>query len=239
MEAELRAALAEDLEQLIRLHDRELDAETLTALRAADFPFGLALPACGEAGQAAYANMVAALQERATLDDLAADYAGIYLNNSFGASPYESVWLSDEHLACDRSMFELREIYAEAGWRAPDWRTRFDDHLVLQFQYVQRILGNAAVDTENLAKFIDEHIGYWFPDWARRVSLKCNTAFYAALAELSHVWLQRFRELLGEIDGLPLPSREQMGERIHRKLALDKAEIAPVRFMPGAQGPSW
>ena len=43
MKAELRAALAEDIDQLIRLHDRELDGETLAALRAADFPGGFAL----------------------------------------------------------------------------------------------------------------------------------------------------------------------------------------------------
>lgn len=239
MEAELRNALVEDLDQLIRLHDRELDAETLAALRTAAFPGGLALSAADEAGETAYAKMAAALRENPTLDELAADYAAIYLNNRFGASPYESVWLSDEHLACDRSMFELREIYAAAGWRVGDWRRRFDDHLVLQLQYLRRVLASAAVDPEKLAGFIDEHIGYWLPDWGQRVSSYCGTGFYAALAELTHVWLRRFRELLGEIHDLPLPSRERMGEKINRKLALDKAEIAPVRFMPGVQGPSW
>ena len=239
MEAELRNALVEDLDQLIRLHDRELDAETLAALRTAAFPGGLALSAADEAGETAYAKMAAALRENPTLDELAADYAAIYLNNSFGASPYESVWLSDEHLACDRPMFELREIYAAAGWRVGDWRRRFDDHLVLQLQYLRRVLASAAVDPEKLAGFIDEHIGYWLPDWGQRVSSYCGTRFYAALAELTCVWLRRFRELLGEIHDLPLPSRERMGEKINRKLALDKAEIAPVRFMPGVEGPSW
>jgi len=239
MEAELRDALVDDLDQLIRLHDRELDAETLAALRTAAFPGGLALSAADEADQTAYADMAFALRENPTLDELAADYAAIYLNNGFGASPYESVWLSDEHLACDRSMFELREIYAAAGWQVGDWRSRFDDHLVLQLQYLRRVLANAAVDPEELANFIDEHIGYWLPDWGQRVASHCDTRFYAALAELTYVWLRRFRELLGEIHDLPLPSREQMGEKIRRKLALDKAEVAPIRFMPGAQGPSW
>ena len=239
METELRNALVEDLDQLIRLHDRELDAETLAALRSAVFPDGLALSAADEAGETAYANMAAALRENPTLNELAADYAAIYLNNSFGASPYESVWLSDEHLACDRPMFELREIYAAAGWQVGDWRRRFDDHLVLQLQYLRRVLAKAAVDPEELAGFIDEHLGYWLPDWGQRVSSHCGTRFYAALAQLTYVWLLRFRELLAEIHDLPLPSREQMGEKINRKLALDKAEIAPVRFMPGVQGPSW
>jgi len=239
MEAELRAALAEDLDQLIRLHDRELDGETLAALRAADFPGGFALLADDAGAKASYANMAAALREPVTLDELAADYAAIYLNNSFGASPYESVWLSDEHLACDRPMFELREIYAASGWRAPDWRRRFDDHLVLQLQYLRQVLGNAMVDLEKLANFIDQHIGYWLPDWAQRVSAHCDTRFYAALAELSYIWLRHFRELLADIHDLPLPSREQMAALISRKLALDKADVAPIRFMPGGQGASW
>lgn len=239
MEAELRDALVEDLDQLIRLHDRELDAEILAALTVAAFPNGLALSAADEAGRTAHSNMAAALHDMPTLDELAADYAAIYLNNRFGASPYESVWLSDEHLACDRSMFELREIYAAAGLQASDWRSRFDDHLVLQLQYLRRILASAAIDPEKLAGFIDQHLGYWLPDWAQRVSAHCNTAFYAALAELTYVWLLNFRELLGEIHDLPLPSREEMGALINRKLALDKAEIAPIRFVPGIQGASW
>ena len=239
MEAELRNALVEDLDQLIRLHDRELDAEILAALKVAAFPNGLALSAADEAGRTAHSNMAAALHDMPTLDELAADYAAIYLNNSFGASPYESVWLSDEHLACDRSMFELREIYAAAGWQVSDWRSRFDDHLVLQLQYLRQVLASAAVDPEKLAVFIDQHLGYWLPDWAQRVSTHCNTAFYAALVELSYVWLLHFRELLGEIHDLPLPSREEVGALINRKLALDKAEIAPIRFVPGIQGASW
>ena len=133
----------------------------------------------------------------------------------------------------------IRDSYAAAGWRVGDWRRRFDDHLVLQLQYLRRVLAKAAVDPEELAGFIDEHLGYWLPDWGQRVSSHCGTRFYAALAELTYVWLLQFRELLAEIHDLPLPSREQMGEKINRKLALDKAEIAPVRFMPGVQGPSW
>lgn len=245
MQAEVRMALVEDLDQLIRLHDRELDAETLAALKATDFPSGLSLGPADELATQAYANMTTALADlpavpdAKTLDDLAADYAAIYLNNSLGASPYESVWLDDDHLACQRPMFELREIYAEAGFKAVDWRSRFDDHIVLQLHYLRHTLQPVAVDGKKMANFIDEHIGYWFPDFAQRAALGCKTAFYAALAELSHVWLLRFREVLDEIYDCPPPSREQMTARIQRKLALEKAEIAPIRFMPGAQGPSW
>ena len=67
------------------------------------------------------------------LDELAADYAAISLNNSLDASPKVSGWVDDEHLACQRPMFELREIFPAAGSRS-----RFDDHLVLQRHYLRR-----------------------------------------------------------------------------------------------------
>ena len=239
MEAELCRALCDDLDQLIRLHDRELDPETLVALKEAGFPDGLALVPQGEIATVAWNNMRQALSDNQSLDALAADFAAIYLNNTLGASPYESVWLSDDHLACAAPMFELRELYAVAGWRVTDWRRRFDDHLVLQLQYLRLVLADTPVDPEKAANFTDEHIGYWFPDFAQRVSQQCDTPFYAALVELTHVWLLRFRALFEKIHGLTVPPRNVIGQRISRKLALDKAEVAPIKFVPGAQGASW
>jgi TorA maturation chaperone TorD len=215
LDSEFCVALGEDLDQLTRLHDRELDGATLAALRAAGFPACLALLPADEVATRSGANFAAALAELPdppsahVFDELAADYAAIYLNNRLGASPCESVWLDDDHLVCQQPMFELREIYAAAG------------------------LGVA------MANFIDEHVGYWFPNFARRVADTCHTPLYAALAELTHVWLCGFRELLDEMCGCPVPPREEITARINRKLARDKAEVAPIRFMPGAQGPGW
>ena len=245
LDSEFCVALGEDLDQLTRLHDRELDGATLAALRAAGFPACLALLLTDEMATRARANFAAALAElpdppsARVFDELAADYAAIYLNNRLGASPCESVWLDDDHLVCQQPMFELREIYAAAGLGAADWRHRFDDHLVLQLQYLRHLLAAGAVDGVAMANFIDEHVGYWFPDFARRVAGYCQTPFYAALAELTHAWLHGFRALLGEIYGCPVPLREEISARINRKLARDKAEVAPIRFMPGASGPGW
>ncbi len=61
MQAELRMALVDDLDQLIRLHDRELDGETLAALKATEFPAGLALAPADDVAAQAYGNAEAAL----------------------------------------------------------------------------------------------------------------------------------------------------------------------------------
>lgn len=245
MAPELCSALVDDLEALIRLHDREMDGMALAAMKAADFPFCLSLPPAGEAGEEAYTNLQAALAAipqpatGAILDDLAADYAAIYLNNAIGASPLESVWLDNDHLACQHSMFELRELYAAAGLAVSDWRKRYDDHLVCQLQFLRHCLLQEGSNWEAIANFIDEHLGYWLPDFAGRVTQFGKTDFYAGVAQVTYVWLERLRQLIGEIHALPRPSRETLNDRIRRKLALDKAEVAPIKFMPGVQGPSW
>ncbi|NJD25692.1 MAG: hypothetical protein FIB06_09850 [Betaproteobacteria bacterium] len=245
MNAELRAALVDDLDQLLRLHDRELDGETLAALAAADFPLGLALMPRSDPLPAPWRQMADAVRglpaviDKAVLDELAADYAAIYLNQACGASPYESVWLDDDHLACQAPMFELRAIYAAAGLKVADWRQRFDDHLVLQLQYLRHVIATDAVDGLAMADFIDEHLGFWFPDFADRVAARCHTDFYAALAGLTCEWLRSFRFMLAALSGRPLPEHAEIAARIDRKRIRGRGEVAPLRFMPGAQGPSW
>lgn len=239
-----REALADDVDGLARLHDRELDPALVAALKASAYPDGLALLPVGVAGQVACANLrqaVAGLpggSADAAWDLLAADYAAIYLTGAAGASPYESVWVSEEHLACQQPMFELRELYAAAGLRVADWRQRYDDHLVLQLQYLAHLLRSGA-GWDAVARLLDEHLGHWFPDFARRVAQRAQTPFYAALAELSYVWLERLRDVIADLADLPRPSRELIAERLRARHGSEAAALAPIRFMPGAAGPSW
>ena len=62
-----------------------------------------------------------------------------------------------------------------------------------------------------------------------------GTSFCAVVADLMHVRLLRFRNLLDQMHDRPPPAREQMAGRIHKKLSRDKPGISPIRFMAGAQ----
>lgn len=225
---ELCEALAEDLDQLIRLHDREMDMETLAALRQSGFPDNLAL--MPEAGCDLLRE---ALASPSSLESLGADYAAVYLTGALGASPCESVWVSDEHLNCEAPMFELAGLYAAHGLAVADRRHRYDDHLVCQLQFLrhQLLTGGSASET---GCFLDEHLGHWIPDFAERVARRSDSAFYAGLAMVTADWLERLRGILAEVGAVPRPSRAEVEGRLREKRASGKAEVAPIRFMPGA-----
>lgn len=248
---EIRQALADDLDMLARVHDRELDAPLIASLCEVGFPRNLALVPesapvealhtllSGWAGDGFRLQKIGGV---AACDLLAADFAGIYLTGACGASPYESVWLTDEHLTCQQPMFELRALYQAAGLAVGDWRQRYDDHFVLQFQYLAHRLRDEAVELPELGRFCDEHVGLWFPDFVRTVVQRADSDFYRLLVLLTAAWLEDFRALLEEMTGETRPPREAIAERRRKQLALAAGELAPIRFMPGGRpdaGPSW
>lgn len=240
---EIGEIIADDAEVLAALHDRELTPDLVAALREAQFPAGLGLlPALPEAAAArqAIANALTALPavpDAAALDDLAAEYAAIYLTGAYGASPCESFWTDDDHLVCQASMFQLREIYAAAGLAAADWRKRPDDHLVLQLLYI----GNAARRVtapehwRALARMLDEHPLRWVQDFAVRIAARSGAPFYAGLAVLTAAWLDTLRNLIAQQLNEPRPSLAEVEARAKPQTEISEA---PLAFMPG-MGPSW
>lgn len=236
------AAIAEDAESIAALHDRELTPEILAGLREVDFPDGLALIPAAISTASAWRAMRYTLALQPILpdvgwfDELAADYAAIYLTNAYGASPLESVWLDDEHLTCQEAMFQLRAIYAAAGLATPDWRQRPEDHLVLQLLYIAHAARHATVpdDWRALARMLDEHPLRWVDNFASRIVVCDGNSFYAVLAVLTAAWLKTLRTLLATHLGEAPPTREEIERRMQPKA---KDCPPPAAFVPGT-GPT-
>lgn len=240
-------AIGDDAEALAALHDRELTPPMAKALREVGFPSSLGLMPRSDAARAAWQAMadgVARLPQSAedelAWDNLAAEYAAIYLTGAYGVSPCESVWTDDDHLTCQAAMFELRSIYRNAGLRAANWRQRPDDHLALQLLYIAHAARHAydIKDWRALATMLDEHLLRWIGDFASRLAVRSPSAFYVGLAMLTAVWLETLRDLLAEALSEPRPSRAEVEQRL---LAQHKAELEPkpLCFVPGGGGASW
>lgn len=233
-------AVASDLLGLARLHDREIDDDHFAALREARYPSSLAFRL--ETPQAATAAewLTAALQppfDARYADELAADYAAIYLTHGIGAAPCESVWLDEDGLAMQGPMFAVRERYAAFGLRAPDWRMRPDDHLVHQLQFVAELCARADRDAlAEAADFADDHTLRWLPAFAERVAQRAATPFYAGLALLTAAYLEELRDVLAEILDRRRPSAEEIERR--NRAVVEVALPMPSSYVPGAT-PSW
>jgi len=236
-----RTGVALDLMTLARLHDRELDAGSVQALQEVAFPACLVLELQSPLAQDARRLLEDAVTgldtEASTLDELAADFAAIYLTHAFGASPCESVWIDDDGLAMQEPMFEVRDAYARHGLEVPDWRKRPDDHLVLQLHFLAELFDDSELDTvEAAADFLDWHLLRWLPDFARRVASRAATPFYAGLAMLTAAYVDELRDILVEVLGEQRLSEEEITEQLkaHQK----DTDSGPAPYVPGV-APSW
>ncbi|MBK8508062.1 MAG: molecular chaperone TorD family protein [Candidatus Competibacteraceae bacterium] len=237
-----RRAVADDLGDLALFHDVEPSRELLDALKRQPGGFALGLNLRSPTGAEALALMDAALAalpavaEARVMDELAADYADIYLTHAYRASPYESVWLDDDHLMSQEPMFQVRAYYLRHGLTAANWRVRPDDHLTLQLQFLARLFSSETGDVlPEAACFMDEHLLRWLPQFGQRVAERCRTAYFAAVALLTAAYCEEIRELLASILGQPRPSAEDIASRMKQRR---QPPPAPVAFVPGT-GPSW
>lgn len=240
--ADFRRLVAEDLLVLALLHHSEPSPELLDSIRANDSPLGLGLALQSSAGQDALQAMASAFTglpaqlDQTIINQYAADYADIYLTNGYGASPHESVWLDEDHLMRQEPMFQVRAYYHRHGLTAGNWRTRPEDHLALELQFLAHLFEPERGDTlAEVARFMDDHLLRWLPLFSKRVAERCRTRLFAALALLTVAYCEELRDLLAQILAEPRPTPEEIEQRMKPKRG---PALAVSSFVPG-QGPTW
>ncbi|WP_020559850.1 TorD/DmsD family molecular chaperone [Thiofilum flexile] len=240
--------IATDLRLLADLHASELTRERMRELLDIGFPGLLALGSYDHTlalaveqlgvGMASWPNPI----PDSLVDDLAADFADIYLNGSLHGLPNESVWLDDEELTCQQPMFEVREWYARHNLAVPNWRKLSDDHLVNELLFIAYLLDKVSSEQdsqvlEEVAQFMDEHLLRWLLPFGKRVALRCATPFYSSLALTSALYVEQLRELIAMILGVARPSIEAIELKL-RTQQLAASGVQPLRYYPGS-APSW
>ncbi|OYX43949.1 MAG: hypothetical protein B7Z02_07140 [Rhodobacterales bacterium 32-67-9] len=234
------ALWAEALGVVIRLHDREADADLIEGLRGADYPTLVAALLDGRPDQAVaegFAEVLAGMPRQvppAVLDELAADFADSYLTHGFRAAPTGSVWLTEDHLERQKPMFDVREWYAHYGLSVPDWRLRSDDHIVHEMQFVVHLLTLGSPDAlTDAAAFMDAHLLPWVPDFCLRIADHARQPFHAGAALVTRALLSALRAELTAATGRPenvLPHAWAVqSERTERQAEADRESP----FVPG------
>lgn len=241
--AEFREAVADDMLTLALLHSEELSADRIGQLHEAGFPETLCVQLHGDKGREAIAMMRQGMADlglpvsTSMLDELAADFAGIYLTHGIQASPAESVWIDEDGLAMQEPMFQVREIYRRHGFTVANWRMRSDDHLVCQLQFLSHLVSpkGGAGGLATAATFLDEHSLRWIDEFAARVIARCDTPFYAGLSALTAAYLDEVRDHLAAVLNESRPTREEIDRRMKPK----RQSLPELSCGDGGMAPSW
>ncbi len=153
-------------------------------------------------------NLLSALA-RSTRENLAVDYAGLFLGGQEGLlCPSESSYL--ENKVYGEATLKVIEVYAKQGFVKEDTFHEPDDHIAVEcafmsalgWEFIQMVHergGEAPVCREHMKRqldFLEEHLLNWIPDWAKQVEDFSETDFYRALAGLTRTWIEADRRLL-------------------------------------------
>lgn len=200
------ATLADMLALLIRFHDRELDADFIAGLRSHGMADWLGTVLADDAGRAAAGDLAANLpqpDDAAALENLAADYADIYLTHGYRVAPSGSVWLTEDHLERQLPMFDVRDWYEHYDISVPNWRVRADDHIVHELQFVAFLCAHdSRVGCEDAARFLDRHVLPWVPEFCRQAEAVVQAPLYVAVMALTRAVLEQTRDQLEQITGI-------------------------------------
>jgi TorA maturation chaperone TorD len=141
------------------------------------------------------------------LEVLTLDYTRLFLGlERTLAAPYESVFLSDDHLMFETQTLEVRAIYEQYDLQVPKKHQIPDDHLSYECQFVaalcdqlvcawqRREHGVVTLRQEALCQFLDHHLLQWLPAFAERVLTHGDTEFYRGMALVAKVTATDLRQ---------------------------------------------
>lgn len=204
--AALAPARANLYRLLARIYILEVDRPLLEALQAMVFPDFADNPDLNE-GYALLREYLAGATEE-DLEDLAADYAGIFLAagvaQGLAAFPYESVYVSKTRMVGQEPRVRVAALYASRGFTlACDLPKTPEDHVAPELEYMAclcRELAEAAGNTEALLaeqkEFLQKHLLNWVPLFCKDVVKYAQTDFYRALGKITAGFLQLEQVLL-------------------------------------------
>lgn len=143
------------------------------------------------------------------LSALRRDFARLFVGpDRLLAPPWESVYLSREHLLFEEQTLAVRQFYGRFNLQAPNLNVEPDDHIALEMAFMAHLctLGLTAVSHNDIPAlnhtlqaqhdFLDEHLLRWAPEFCEKVIERADTAYYRGAAHLILGTLHTAKRLL-------------------------------------------
>lgn len=201
MDNKMMTARANFYRFLSRLYLLEVDEALWNAMQNMTFPVDAAEGdmKAGFELMRGYLDANAEGDLAAVLDDLAVDYARIFLSAGVAqgkaAFPYESVYTSRKHLVMQDSRMDVVELYAKRGVApAKDNYHVPEDHLGYLCEYMAILIDEGAADEQKA--FLKNHLLNWVSAFTVDMGKYAATDFYGGLAKLTRGFLLLEQEIM-------------------------------------------
>ena len=162
---------------------------------------------------------LAAHDPAALLPALRTDYTALFVGlDRVAAPPWESVYLSRDHLIFDVQTLEVRDAYARFGLQIPKLDREPDDHIGFELLFLSHLMELAAQarDRGELAEvdgllaaaqeFLQAHPQQWVPLFVERVDRAAGTGYYRGWAQLLLGSLAALTALVDDKDATVQPT---------------------------------
>ncbi|CAA6603008.1 putative Anaerobic dehydrogenase-like component [Rhodospirillaceae bacterium LM-1] len=201
-------AVVDDLALFSRLMAAELDRPLLEWLRVSRYPQGLGLSlqdSASDRGIQLLSMAVNALPDvgaRQGRDELALDYANIFMSREREYFATESYWFSESG-GQRREMVEA--FYERHGYSIADRLQRPADTLAFELGFLAHLLDDEKRPPSQMLgssrQFLTTHLISWAPRFSAAMFETSATPFYQGLAQLLGVYLPALEDALGQVDG--------------------------------------
>ena len=201
MDNKMMTARANFYRFLSRLYLLEVDEALWNAMQNMTFPVDAAEGdmKAGFELMRGYLDANAEGDLAAVLDDLAVDYARIFLSAGVAqgkaAFPYESVYTSRKHLVMQDSRMDVVALYAKRGVTpSKDNYHVPEDHLGYLCEYMAILIDEGAADEQKA--FLKNHLLNWVSAFTVDMGKYAATDFYGGLAKLTRGFLLLEQEIM-------------------------------------------
>lgn len=153
--------------------------------------------------------------EKELLENLAVEYARLFVGPGKHISPHESVHHKKDGVQSGQLWGELtaevKRIIESSGLEYKSEFTGMPDHISVELEFMQHVVQREAQAWEadddktallclkNEKKFIDEHLFCWIPDFCEKAIKAAELPFYREMARLTHSFIEFEKEELNKL----------------------------------------